>query len=300
MDERYKSHAVIKQNTKEEILPDYHDDFLYRMTRVYTREQVPWHWHKAIELVYVENGAKEYHTPSGTVVLTEGCGGLINSGVLHMTKQPEKHANRCVMLIHLFDPTLISGHTGSRIDQKYIAPITNFSNMDMIPLYKDKPEHIAILDKLKNSFLLSETDVGYELRLRSMLSDILVELLMISTPVLESAEINSPKLNEKMKLMVTYVQEHFSEKITIQKIAEAAFVSERECYRCFHAVMHMTPNEYVRQYRLQVAARLLSDGTDSITNIAQICGFGTSSFFGKIFRDSYQMSPLEYRKSKQG
>ena len=133
-----------------------------------------------------------------------------------------------------------------------------------------------------------------------MLSDILVELLMISTPVLESAEINSPKLNEKMKLMVTYVQEHFSEKITIQKIAEAAFVSERECYRCFHAVMHMTPNEYVRQYRLQVAARLLSDGTDSITNIAQICGFGTSSFFGKIFRDSYQMSPLEYRKSKQG
>jgi transcriptional regulator GlxA family with amidase domain len=61
----------------------------------------------------------------------------------------------------------------------------------------------------------------------------------------------------------------------------------------------MTPNEYVKQYRLQVAARLLTDSNESITNIAQTCGFGTSSFFGKIFRGSYQMTPLEYRKKNQ-
>ena len=104
-----------------------------------------------------------------------------------------------------------------------------------------------------------------------------------------------PILNEKMKLMVTYVHEHYGEKVTIKDIAEAAFVSERECYRSFHAVMHMTPNEYIRQYRLQVACRMLTDTEESITNIAQLCGFGTSSFFGKVFREYFQMTPLEYR-----
>ena len=305
MNEHYGSQVELKQNTNEEILPNFHQDFLYTATRAHLTSQcknAPWHWHKAVELFYIESGALEYHTPAGKIVLTEGCGGMVNSGVLHTTKLPLQQTNRCVQLIHLFDTTLISGHTGSRIDQKYISPITDFSSIEILPLYKNQPEHVAVLDKLKASFLLSEQELGFEIRIRSILSDILVDLLLLSSPMMENMDtnMNSPKLNEKMKLMVTYVHEHFGEKITIQNIADAAFVSERECYRSFHAVMHMTPNEYVRQYRLQVAARLLSDGTDSITNIAQICGFGTSSFFGKIFRDSYQMSPLEYRKSKQG
>lgn len=212
-----------------------------------------------------------------------------------MTKLPEKHSSRCVMLIHLFDTTLITGHTGSRIDQKYVAPITNFSSLDMIPLDKNIMEHVPILDKLKNSFLLSENDIGYELRLRSILSDIMVDFLMLTGHPEEDKELQKPLLNEKMKLMVTYVHEHYGEKIAIHDIANAAFVSERECYRSFHAVMHMTPNEYVRKYRLQVACRLLTDTTESVTNIAQLCGFGTSSFFGKVFREEYNMTPLEYR-----
>ena len=302
MNERYGSRIEFKQNTKEELLPNFHNDFLYTGTRSYisnNQAHAPWHWHKAVELFYIESGAMEYHTPTGTVVLSEGCGGLVNSGVLHMTKLPEKHSSRCVMLIHLFDTTLITGHTGSRIDQKYVAPITNFSSLDMIPLDKNIMEHVPILDKLKNSFLLSENDIGYELRLRSILSDIMVDFLMLTGHPEEDKELQKPLLNEKMKQMVTYVHEHYGEKIAIHDIANAAFVSERECYRSFHAVMHMTPNEYVRKYRLQVACRLLTDTTESVTNIAQLCGFGTSSFFGKVFREEYNMTPLEYR-SKNG
>ncbi len=112
-------------------------------------------------------------------------------------------------------------------------------------------------------------------------------------------EEQNPKLNEKMKLMVGYVHEHFGEKITIKKIAAAAYISERECYRSFHAVMHMTPNEYVKQYRLQVASRMLTDSNESINNIAQVCGLGTSSFFGKVFRESFALTPLEYRKKNK-
>lgn len=298
MNERYGSKVKLKQNTKEELLPDFYSDFLHTSSRAHiskNQPHAPWHWHKAVELFYIESGALEYHTPSGVIVLSEGCGGLVNSGVLHMTQIPEKQSNHCTFLIHLFDTTLITGHTGSRIDQKYISPLTNFSSLEIIPLFKEKNEHIPILDKLKNSFLLSEGDIGYEVRLRSILSDILVDLLMINMPKMEEADLQKPILNEKMKLMVTYVHEHYGEKVTIKDIAEAAFVSERECYRSFHAVMHMTPNEYIRQYRLQVACRMLTDTEESITNIAQLCGFGTSSFFGKVFREYFQMTPLEYR-----
>ena len=42
------------------------------------------------------------------------------------------------------------------------------------------------------------------------------------------------KSNDKIKLMMIYIHEHYREKISIPALAEAAYLSERECYRVFH------------------------------------------------------------------
>lgn len=293
MNECSKSEIEFKQNSKEEVLPDYCNDFLYTATRYIANKKriAPWHWHKAIELFYIESGAIEYNTPSGKVILTKGCGGMINSGILHMTELNEE-VSQCVQLIHFFDTTLITGHIGSRIDQKYISPITGDTGLEIIPLWLDQPDHVPVLEKLKKSFFISENDVGFEIKLRSALSEIWVDLLNLPLMVTERGVQVS---NEKIKLMMTYVHEHYGEKVNIADIANAAFISERECYRTFQAILHMTPTEYIRKYRLQAACRLLSNTEDSITNICQSCGFGSSSFFGKVFREHMNMTPLEYR-----
>ena len=89
------------------------------------------------------------------------------------------------------------------------------------------------------------------------------------------------------------------EKISIPELAAAAYLSERECYRVFHDCLHMTPVEYITAYRLQVACQMLAKGQESVTVISHECGLGSSSYFGKVFREYAHCSPIEYRKKWQ-
>lgn len=112
--------------SKEELLPGFEKDFPYIASRAeldkYIGHYVPWHWHKTVELFYMESGSIEYDTPGGKLLFPAGSGGIVNSNVLHMTKaisQKEKN----IQLLHIFDVSLLAGEQGSRIEQKYIAPI---------------------------------------------------------------------------------------------------------------------------------------------------------------------------------
>lgn len=83
------------------------------------------------------------------------------------------------------------------------------------------------------------------------------------------------------------------------ELAAAAYLSERECFRIFHDCLHMTPVEYIKTYRLQMACRMLAGGQKSVTDVSHACGLGSSSYFGKVFREYVHCSPSEYRQKWQ-
>ena len=95
--------------------------------------------------------------------------------------------------------------------------------------------------------------------------------------------------------MLTFIHAHYSEKLTLNDIAAAAYVRTRECIRCFRNTINQTPLEYVMEYRLNTAKQLLDDTKMSITDISYHCGFSSNAYFGKIFREKYGMTPLQYR-----
>ena len=65
--------------SREERLPDFAPDFPYIASRAemdfYPERFVPWHWHSAVELFYMESGSLEYSTPQGKAVFPQGSGG---------------------------------------------------------------------------------------------------------------------------------------------------------------------------------------------------------------------------------
>jgi len=293
-------HSIKFQNgTKEELLPDITPDFPYIASHVemdkYAEPFVPWHWHKEVELFYLQSGVLEYYTPKGKVVFPAGSGGLVNSNVLHMTK-PQENVRNTVQLLHIFDTSFI-GTQGGRIDQKYITPILAARQLELFALYPNNPEHVQILNLIQESFHYNENDFGYEMKLRAVLSDIWLQLLTMSLPLLK--EKRDDKINDRIKLMMIYVHEHYAEKISISEIAAAAFSSERECFRTFHECLHMTPVDYIRNYRLQMACLMLTKSKEKITFISHACGFGSSSYLGKIFLEHIGCTPIEYRNKWQ-
>ena len=100
---------------------------------------------------------------------------------------------------------------------------------------------------------------------------------------------------EKMKAMMSYIQDHYTEMIAVDCLAREAHISKRVCFRLFQENLHMSPLEYMREYRLRKACMELIETEKSITEIASDCGFGSSSYFGKLFREHFNCSPVRYR-----
>jgi len=287
--------------SREEMLPGFAKDFPYIVTRAeldkYAGRFVPWHWHRTAELFYMESGALEYHTPKGKWRFPAGSGGMVNANVLHMT-QVVSQTERNIQLLHLFDPAFLAGERGSRIGQKYVFPVTAAGQAEMILLFPGSPAQDEALKLLRESFRLSPDGFGYEMKLRNILSELWLLLYGQIQPVLgESGE--AGRSNDKIKRMMVYIHEHYPEKLTVPEVAAAAFLSERECFRLFRDCLHMTPVEYIKSYRLQIACQMLAGGREPVTAISHACGLGSSSYFGKVFREYAQCTPTQYREKWQ-
>lgn len=106
------SNIQFHTGTKEELLPNYTTEFPYIASCCqldkYMERFVPWHWHKSVELFYMESGAVEYSTPKGKTLFPAGSGGLINSHVLHMTR-PMSETEENIQLNHIFDTDFLAG-----------------------------------------------------------------------------------------------------------------------------------------------------------------------------------------------
>lgn len=288
----------LEAGSREERLPGYDSGFPYIASWVeldcYPEGVCPWHWHQAVELFYVESGALEYSTPHGRTVCPRGSGGFVNAGALHATRVlPAGEA--CVQLVHLFDPSLIAGAQGSRIEGQYVLPLTAAAQVEFLPLAPGDPAQAALLEQVRAAFALDAGAPGYELRLRGLLSEIWLGLLELARPALEHPAQPS-RASAQVKVLLAYIHEHCAEKITVAQLAAAAYLSERECFRLFRDYLHTTPSAYLRACRLQRACQLLTGTDASLTEIGHACGLGSSSYFGRQFRQAMGCTPSAYRR----
>ena len=285
-----------KPGTKEELLPDFDTAFPYIATCSEKNggDVSPWHWHQAVELFYMDSGSLEYTTPSGHHVFPAGSAGFINTNIPHTARNSagQEHSRQ---LLHLFDPLLIAGQQGSRIEEKYVLPLTTASQIELLPLDPGDPIQAEIIGLIRRSFRLSPVEPGYELSIRSALSEIWLRLLDTAAPLLRQKHRSSHN-SEQIKLMMIYVHEHYGDRISVSDLADAAHLSKRACFRVFQEYLHMTPVEYITSYRLQIACRMLAEEKYTVTEIAYRCGLGSSSYFGRVFREAKGCTPVEYRK----
>lgn len=289
----------INKNRNEELLPDFSSDFPYIASCAeldsYLGSAVPWHWHHSVELFYIESGILEYTTPSGTWTFPAGSGGFINSNILHRSKTVSSE-QETIQLLHLFEPKLLSGGESERIYAKYIRPLTMSSHIEVIPLSPQIPQQAEILKKIRNAFELNESSWGYEFTLRQYLTEIWLALLELVYSEINTAPPNKDAA-DKMKVMMQYIHTHYAKSLSVEVLAKEAHISKRVCFRLFQENLHTSPLEYITNYRLQQAYQQLLLSNDSITQIAYNCGFGSSSYFGKIFRKHFNCTPIQLRKS---
>ena len=96
---------------------------------------------------------------------------------------------------------------------------------------------------------------------------------------------------------INYINCNFSEAISVDKIAKGANVSINTLERHFMQILNISPSAYIRKKRFANSARLLSEGC-TVTEASFQSGFPDYSNFISVFKKTYGMTPLKYKKSK--
>ena len=253
----------------------------------------PWHWHSYFQVVYVLEGVITYCLPSGTHRFVKGDIGFINVNVLHMFECESIRETRFVEFF--IAPDFLCGSPDSAIYQRYLRPIVENPDFDIyhFDYYEDVTKDMA--DLLMNAFrCYQERKLYYEMVVHGFISSFWIAFLQHT----EGYRMEHPSRQTTLRLqkMILYINDHYSEKLTLTQIAKAGLCSERECDRVFMQNLHISPLKYLQKLRLQQASILLLNPYLSITEIAHVCGFPDVSSFGKAFRGQYENSPREYRK----
>lgn len=261
--------------------------------RNYANAEVPWHWHEELELILVRNGVMHVILDGMDMLLEEGECALINSNILHMGERVEEKA--CQVSSLVFHPSLIYGEAGSILEHKYVRPLLNCRRLPGIGLQGEAPWKRQAAGYIRQACDAYETAAfGYELAVRDSLSRMWMLIVEHMQPILEQ-ERGIDQQTQRIKAMLSYIQTHCGEALTLKQIADAANISSRECLRCFQRVLGMSPMQYLLKYRVSAAADLLTAGDLSITEIAKQCGFDSPSYFAKIFKRFMQCTPSAYR-----
>ncbi|WP_400194908.1 helix-turn-helix domain-containing protein [Lysinibacillus telephonicus] len=253
---------------------------------------IPLHWHDEIQFVLIVKGEAIFQVNEDWILVKEGDGLFINSGCLHMAQ--DKEQSGCVYICLNISPYFV---VSQELYTTYVKPYIQATNLPY--LYIDANEIWAknILDAILKIYqLIEQKSQYYEIDITIQLALIWKNLIdngfkleYVQTEILKS---------QRMKQMLSWIHEHYAEKILLEDIARAGQLSRSECCRYFKRFLKCTPLNYVIDYRIQKSLSLLQQDDCNITEVAYQVGFNSTSYFIKAFRDSMNMTPLAYKKNK--
>lgn len=282
---QYQNHAI-----PISFYEDHFDD--------YSNGEVNYHWHEEFEFGLILKGEAQYdiHHSNGVrecQILKEGDGMFVNSRALHSAKQTVPGT---VMFDFVFPANFFLLLHTAAIYKKDIIPLTQSPVPGLFLLSKDKAD-TEILESLQEFYHLSSDAACYELHCIELICRIWRQLLFRIAQIKDLPDAPETKCvpEQRVRLMLSYIHTHYGEDITIRDIAEAANIGRSECFRCFRTVIGKTPSEYLCSYRLSQASHILTNTDTELSAICFSCGFNSPSYFGKLFKKNFGMSPGQYR-----
>lgn len=106
------------------------------------------------------------------------------------------------------------------------------------------------------------------------------------------------KYSASVRKVIGYVEEHFGERISLEQVADAVFLSRPYLSTLFKKETGKKFSSYLQEVRLEKSRTMLREGRLSVGEIAEQAGFFDSAHFSRAFKEHYGCSPMEYRKMR--
>lgn len=141
--------------------------------------------------------------------------------------------------------------------------------------------------------------INYEAVCQGMLEAFLAKLVQLESLSLTPAV--GRRSSRECAIVKRYIDNNYKENITLDSLAEMTHVSKYYLVHSFHRENGISPITYLIKRRIRESKYLLENTDYTLSQIAQMLGFSSQSYFSQSFKREEMISPKEYRKrSKRG
>lgn len=223
------------------------------------------------------------------MVLHEGEIIIIAPNILHRTTNAEMPMHeRLIVNMHEDDMLAMGGAS-----RELLNPLFEQEYLIVKPTPQDRP----VIELLAHHIVqeMREEKPGYELFAQTLALQLLIHCCRYrgSAP----SEFPSP-MHERISEVVSYINAHYMEELSLQRLADMFYVSPYYLSRFFKVATGFTFVEYLNSVRIKEAKQLLMRTNLKVNLITRKVGFGSVTHFGRVFKQITGHTPLHYRKRK--
>jgi YesN/AraC family two-component response regulator len=251
--------------------------------------KVKWHYHPEVELVFINKGVGKRQVGTHLSNYQDGDLILIGPYLPHtgFTKGFEENQKEIVIQ---FKPDIFERAFQNLEELKRINHLLDLSKKGIVfdgPIKED----IGI----RMEGLQYETQIDAFLTFVKILHDLAKEKDKKILNAEGYAFISSPSENKRLKTIFNYIRDHFMEPISLDQISARVFMTPQSFCRFFKKSTQKTFINFLNEYRVNHATKLLSETDVDIKTICYESGFNNLSNFFRNFKKITQLTPNTYR-----
>ena len=250
---------------------------------------LPMHWHEAMEILFCLNGEVTIHVDHETITLSRN--------QLIVFDSREVHSIHSGSNLYMF----LCIHVDKKQLSVYCPDLELYHiRCRPVPLNDQKSTQYIHLCQLAHDLTRTNIENESTSAMRSdgtallMLADMIRYFSVYSPP---TADTMPKQPNDTIREIITYVNEHYMEKISLDDMASQTGFSREYFCRFFKQHMGITFLRYLNEVRISHAGRLLTTTYLPVSEVMNKSGFTNQTIFNRLFKELYGMTPRQARGS---
>lgn len=148
-------------------------------------------------------------------------------------------------------------------------------------------------------FLFAENHPSKDIFADFMLRELVMRILQTNNQTIYTKEAMNLSSNNRMAYIIKYIRENLDTPLTIEKLSNLIYMSESNFHRVFKNEIGVSPMDFINNERIKLAAGLLHNPQNRVKDIYMQCGFNNLSYFSRLFKRKYKLTPKAYQQKVQ-